>query len=194
LLAAGVSNVIGCDRNGALHSGERYDDNPIWQWYAENTNPEGLSGSLDDVIAGADVFVGVSRPNVLGVDGIKKMARDPIVFAMANPDPEVNPDEAAPYVRVLATGRSDYPNQVNNVLAFPGIFRGALDCFASTINEEMKLAAAHAIAGVVADNELNEDYIIPGVFNKKVVEAVAAAVLEAAYATGVARRERRSSY
>ncbi|GAB6934104.1 malate oxidoreductase [Calditerricola yamamurae] len=188
LLSAGVKNIIGVDREGALVRGKRYD-NPIWNWYAEHTNPDNVSGSLSDVIKGADVFIGVSAPGVLKVEDIKKMARDPIVFAMANPVPEIDPEEAEPYVRVLATGRSDYPNQINNVLCFPGIFRGALDCRAREINEEMKLAAAKAIASVVGDDELNETYIIPSVFNTKVVERVREAVIEAAVRTGVARRD-----
>lgn len=188
LLSAGVQNIIGVDRDGAIVRGKRYD-NPIWNWYAEHTNPDNVSGSLSDVIEGADVFIGVSAPGVLKVEDIKKMARDPIVFAMANPIPEIDPEEAEPYVRVLATGRSDLPNQINNVLCFPGIFRGALDCRAREINEEMKLAAAKAIASVVSDEELNEYYIIPSVFNTKVVERVREAVIEAAVRTGVARRD-----
>lgn len=130
-----------------------------------------------------------SAPGILKVDDVKKMAKDPIVFAMANPVPEIDPELAEPYVRVMATGRSDYPNQINNVLCFPGIFRGALDCRAKEINEEMKLAAAKAIASVVTDDELNETYIIPSVFNSKVVERVRQAVIEAAYRTGVARKD-----
>lgn len=140
------------------------------------------------MIAGADVFLGVSAANMLTAEDLKKMSRDPIVFAMANPDPEIMPEEAAPYVRVMATGRSDYPNQINNVLCFPGLFRGALDCRARIINEEMKLAAAYAIAGAVSERELSEDYIIPSVFNKKVAGAVANSVITAAETTGVARR------
>lgn len=189
LLAAGVKNVIGVDRQGVLTRSVNYD-NPIWQWYAQNTNPYEVHGGLQEAIAGADVFIGLSGPGVLTVDHLKKMARDPIVFAMANPVPEIDPEEAEPYVRVLATGRSDYPNQINNVLCFPGIFRGALDCRAKTINEEMKLAAARAIASIVTDDELNEQYIVPSVFNKKISRAVSQAVIDAAIATGVARRER----
>jgi len=161
------------------------------RWFAENTNLENVKGALSDAIVGADVFIGVSQPNTLTVDDVKKMARDPIVFAMANPIPEIDPIEAAPYVRVMATGRSDFPNQINNVLCFPGIFRGALDCRASQINEEMKLAAAQAIASVVSDEELNESYIIPSVFHQQVVERVREAVIEAAIRTGVARRRPR---
>ncbi|MCL5677203.1 MAG: NAD-dependent malic enzyme [Firmicutes bacterium] len=188
LMAAGVKNIIGVDRHGALVAGEAYT-NPAWQWYAEHTNPEKRRGSLSDVIAGADVFIGVSGPGALKVDDVKKMAHDPIVFAMANPSPEIDPEEAAPYVRVMATGRSDFPNQVNNLLAFPGIFRGALECRARAINDQMKIAASKAIASVVGA-ELHEDYIIPSVFNRQVTEVVTQAVMEAAYSTGVARKER----
>ncbi|WP_297990799.1 NAD-dependent malic enzyme [Anoxybacillus sp.] len=188
LLAAGVKNIIGVDRQGAIHRGVQYD-NPYWNEYAHMTNPENISGSLSDVIAGADVFIGVSAPGILTVEDVKKMAKDPIVFAMANPVPEIDPEVAEPYVRVMATGRSDYPNQINNVLCFPGIFRGALDCRAIEINEEMKLAAAQAIASVVTDEELSETYIIPSVFNNKVAEKVREAVMKAAYKTGVARKD-----
>jgi len=188
LLAAGVRNVIGVTRSvGVLHKGGTYS-NPMHQWYAENTNPEQVTGTLSDVIAGADVFIGLSGPGVLTVEDIKKMAKDPIVFAMANPEPEIRPEVAEPYVRVIATGRSDYPNQLNNVLCFPGIFRGALDCQATEINEEMKLAAAHAIAEIVTPEELNEQYIIPSVFNSKVVPNVRERVIQAAIRTGVAKR------
>jgi malate dehydrogenase (oxaloacetate-decarboxylating) len=189
ILSAGVKNVIGVDRPGILNRDMEYE-NSMWNWYAENTNPENLKGTLDDAINGADVFIGVSGPGVLNVEHIKSMARDPIVFAMANPNPEIDPEEASPYVRIMATGRSDYPNQINNVLCFPGIFKGALSCRASTINEEMKLAAARAIASVVKEDELSEQYIIPSVFNKKIGETVSKAVVEAAYSSGVARRER----
>jgi malate dehydrogenase (oxaloacetate-decarboxylating) len=188
LLAAGVRNIIGVDRDGAIHRGVHYD-NPHWTAYAEMTNPGGLSGRLSDVIEGADVFIGVSAPGILKVEDVRKMAKDPIVFAMANPTPEIDPELAAPYVRVMATGRSDKPNQINNVLCFPGMFRGALDCRASEINEAMKLAAARAIASVVTDDELNETYIIPSVFNQKVVKLVTEAVIKAAYETGVARKD-----
>ncbi|GAX88699.1 NAD-dependent malic enzyme [Effusibacillus lacus] len=190
ILAAGVNNIIGVDRIGILNRNEDYENN-MWDWYAANTNPENLTGTLDDAIKSADVFVGLSGPGVLKVEHLKSMAKDPIVFAMANPNPEIDPELAEPYVRVMATGRSDYPNQINNVLCFPGIFKGALQCRARTINEEMKLAAARAIASVVTDDELSEHYIIPSVFNKKVAEVVSEAVMEAAYTSGVARRERR---
>jgi malate dehydrogenase (oxaloacetate-decarboxylating) len=188
LLAAGVTNVIGATRSmGILHSGETYE-NPMFQWYAENTNQNKVTGKLSDAMQDADVFIGLSGPNVITVDDLKKMARDPIVFAMANPNPEIMPEVAEPYVRVMATGRSDYPNQLNNVLCFPGIFRGALDCQATTINEEMKLAAAYAIAESVDDDELNEQYIIPSVFNDRVVKLVRKRVIQAAIDTGVARK------
>lgn len=187
LLAAGAKNVIGVDRNGAIYRGGSYS-NPHWQAYAEMTNPENLQGSLSDVIGEADVFIGVSAPGTLKVEDVQKMATDAIVFAMANPVPEIDPDLASPHVRVMATGRSDYPNQINNVLCFPGIFRGALDCRASEINEAMKLAAAEAIASTVSDEELSESYIIPSVFNNKVVDKIRDAVVKAAVETGVARK------
>jgi len=186
LLAAGVADVIAVDKPGALHRGTRYE-NPHWTWLAENTNKGNVSGSLHDALRGADVFIGVSAPGILKVEDIKVMAKDPIVFAMANPTPEIMPDVAAPYVAVMGTGRSDFPNQINNLLAFPGIFRGALDCRAARINEEMKLAAAHAIAEVVGD-ERSPDYIIPSVFDPRVVDAVSKAVVAAAVESGVARR------
>lgn len=185
----GVRNIIGCDRAGAIYNGRTDNMNFMKQWYAENTNPNQEKGSLSEVIEGADVFVGLSGPKTLTVDMVRKMNRDAIVFAMANPVPEIMPEEAAPYVRIMATGRSDYPNQINNVLGFPGVFRGALDCRASMINDEMKKAAAHAIAAMIPPEELNEEYIIPSVFNKAVVQAVAQAIIEAAMRTGVARRE-----
>ncbi|PWK07957.1 NAD-dependent malic enzyme [Tumebacillus permanentifrigoris] len=191
LSLAGVKNIVGVDREGIISRHQTYE-NKMWQWYSEHTNPDNVVGNLDDAIEGADVFIGVSGPGVLKVEHLQKMATDPIVFAMANPTPEIDPEIAAPYVRVMATGRSDYPNQINNLLCFPGIFKGALDCRASDINEEMKLAASYAIASVVGEHELSEQYIIPSVFNKKVVEAVRLSVIEAAYETGVARRRYRN--
>ncbi len=191
LMQAGLVDIVGVDRVGVIERGKEYPENSMWSWLAQNTNLRGISGNLADAIDGADVFIGVSGPGVLNVGHLKRMAKDPIVFAMANPNPEIEPEEASPYVRVMATGRSDYPNQVNNLLCFPGIFRGALDCRARSITEEMKLAAARAIAAVVTEDELSEEYIIPSVFNRRVVDAVSHAVMEAAYATGVARRERR---
>lgn len=188
LQAAGVKDVIGVDRAGIIERNRTYE-NVMWDWYAKNTNPQDRTGDLSAAIEGADVFIGVSGPGVLKVEHLKKMARDPIVFAMANPIPEIAPEDAEPHVRILATGRSDYPNQINNVLCFPGIFRGALRARASDINESMKLAAAYAIASCVPEDQLNEQYIIPSVFNNTVVKAVSKAVTEAAYKSGVARRE-----
>ncbi|AWV33140.1 NAD-dependent malic enzyme [Paenibacillus odorifer] len=187
LLAAGARYIYAVDREGVLRKDLQYD-NPEWQKLAAATNPEGIEGGITEVIRGADVFIGVSRGGILTVDHLKSMASDNIVFAMANPTPEIEPDLAEPFVRVLATGRSDYPNQINNVLCFPGIFRGALDCRARTVNLEMKLAAAKAIASVVHPDELNEQYIIPSIFNEKVVEQVRLAVIQAAISTDAARR------
>jgi malate dehydrogenase (oxaloacetate-decarboxylating) len=191
LMSVGVKNIIGIDRAGAIYRGRKENMNFIKEWYAENSNPKRLKGSLLQVIEGADLFLGLSGPGLFPVAALKKMGRDPIVFAMANPVPEIMPEEAEPYVKVMATGRSDYPNQINNVLCFPGLFRGVLDCRARDINEEMKIAAAKAIASVVGKNELSPDYIIPSVFHKKVAKAVAAEVAKAAYKTGVARRHRK---
>ncbi|HEV2884477.1 MAG TPA: malic enzyme-like NAD(P)-binding protein [Pyrinomonadaceae bacterium] len=190
IMAAGVRNIIGCDQVGALYRGRRDRMNWIKDWYAQSTNPNGEQGTVHDVIKGADVFMGLSVPGVIDVDDVKQMAAKPIVFAMANPTPEIMPEDAAPYVAVMATGRSDYPNQINNVLCFPGIFRGALNCRARTINEEMKLAAANAIAGIITPAELHPEYIVPSVFDKRVAEAVGRDVEEAAYRTHVARRDR----
>ncbi len=187
LLNAGVRDVIPVDRAGALNRTDHYD-NSYWRWLAENTNKENRRGSLSEVLTGADVFIGVSAPGILQPEDLKKMARDPIVFAMANPTPEIMPDVAAPYVAVIATGRSDFPNQVNNLLAFPGIFRGALDARASRITEGMKLAAANAIAATVKDEERGPEYIIPSVFDQSIVVSVAKAVAAAALEEGVARR------
>ena len=190
LIAAGVRNIIGCDTSGAIYRGRTAHMNRQKEWYAEHTNPNGERGTLHDVMKGADLFLGLSVPGVIGVKDVQRMADQPIVFAMANPTPEILPEVAGPHVAVMATGRSDYPNQINNVLCFPGMFRGALACRASTINEEMKLAAAHAIAGTIRADELAAEYIIPSVFDRRVAEAVARDVEEAAYRTGVARRER----
>ncbi len=187
LLLAGVRDVVPVDRSGALSRSEHYD-NSHWTWLAENTNRDDRRGSLADVLAGADVFIGVSAPNILRPEDVRRMARDPIVFAMANPTPEIMPEAAAPYVAVMATGRSDYPNQVNNLLAFPGIFRGALDCRASSISDGMKLAAARAIAAIIGADERGPDYVIPSVFDARVVDAVARAVVTAATEEGLARR------
>jgi len=190
LLSAGAKNIIGCDIHGAVYRGRTEGMNDAVEWYANNTNPLNLKGSLADIIEGADLFLGLSGPGVLKVEMLQKMNRDPIVFALANPTPEIMPEEAWPYVKVMATGRSDYPNQINNVLCFPGIFRGALDCRASDINEEMKMAAAQAIASSIGADELHPEYIIPSVFNRQVAPLVAKAVEEAARRSGVARRER----
>ncbi len=190
LLAAGVTKVIGVDSRGALHvKREDYLDasmNSVKRWFAEVTNPECRSGAPADVIDGADLLIGVSGARVMPAEALARMNRDAMVFAMANPNPEVNPEEAAPYVRIMATGRSDYPNQINNVLCFPGIFRGAFDVRARSITEDMKMAAARAIAGIVDESELREDYIIPSVFNRDVAPAVAAAVAEQARTAGQA--------
>ena len=187
LISRGLKNVILCDRKGAIYEG-REGLNSAKEEMAKITNPEKKAGSLADVIVGADVFIGVSAPGVLTADMVATMAKDPVVFACANPVPEILPDEAKKAgVKVMATGRSDFPNQVNNVLAFPGIFRGALDVRASDINDEMKIAAANAIAGIVSDSELNPDYILPDAFDARVGKAVAAAVAQAARDTGVAR-------
>jgi malate dehydrogenase (oxaloacetate-decarboxylating) len=193
IMTAGVRNIIGCDQLGAIYRGRKEHMNWVKDWYAQNSNPNDEKGTIHDVIKGADVFLGLSVPGVINEEDLKQMAADPIVFAMANPTPEIMPEDAAPHVAVMATGRSDYPNQINNVLCFPGIFRGALACRASRINEEMKVAAAHAIAGIISENELHADYIVPSVFDKRVAEAVARDVEEAAYQTGVARRERATS-
>jgi malate dehydrogenase (oxaloacetate-decarboxylating) len=190
VMAAGVRNIIGCDQSGAIYQGRTENMNWVKDWYARNTNPNSEKGTIHDVIKDADVFFGLSVPGVIDEKDLANMAENPIVFAMANPIPEIMPEDAAGHVAVMATGRSDYPNQINNVLCFPGIFRGALNCRASRINEAMKLAAANAIAGIIGEDERHPDYIIPSVFDKRVGEAVAKEVEEAAYASGVARRER----
>ena len=183
----GVKDIIICDHTGAIYEG-RDGLNPVKQEVATWTNTEKVQGSLADALKGADVFVGVSKPNLVSQDMVRSMAKDPIIFACANPVPEIMPDEAlAAGAAVAATGRSDFPNQINNVLAFPGIFRGAFDVRASDINEEMKMAAAKALADLISDEELSADYIIPKAFDPRVGKAVAAAVAEAAKASGVAR-------
>ncbi|MCD8390667.1 MAG: NAD-dependent malic enzyme [Firmicutes bacterium] len=187
LVSRGLKNVIMCDKYGSLYRGNP-EMNSEQAKLAELTNPDNLDVKLDEAIAGADLFIGVSAPGILTAEMVGKMSEIPVVFAMANPVPEIMPDEAKRAgVRVIGTGRSDFPNQINNVLAFPGIFRGALDVRASDINEEMKLAAAEAIASIIADDELNEDYIIPDAFDKRVCEYVSKAVAKAAKDTGVAR-------
>ncbi|MBR2570532.1 MAG: NAD-dependent malic enzyme [Clostridia bacterium] len=188
LLAAGLKNVILCDRKGAIYEGRAEGMNPVKEEMAKVTNREKKKGSLADVIVGADVFIGVSAPGVLTTEMVKTMNSDAIVFACANPTPEIFPEDAkAGGARVVSTGRSDYPNQINNVLAFPGVFRGTFDVRASDINDQMKIAAAHALAGLISDEELSEEYIIPAPFDPRVKDAVAAAVAQAARDSGVAR-------
>jgi malate dehydrogenase (oxaloacetate-decarboxylating) len=191
MLASGVTEIIGCDRQGAV-STERADYasggmSSMKRWFAEISNPEKLSGGPNEVLEDADLFIGLSGPGLIEASSLGRMAKDAIVFAMANPTPEVMPEDAEPFVRIMATGRSDYPNQINNVLCFPGIFRGALDAGAPRITEEMKLAAAQGIAAVVTEEDLNEDYIIPSVFNRDVAPAVAEAVVREAKSAGLAR-------
>ena len=185
LLSAGVGEVIGVDSTGSIYEG-RDRLNPVKQWFAENTNRDGKAGTLQEVLAGSDVFMGVSAPDLLTSADLRTMAKDPIVFAMANPDPEITPEAADGLAAVMATGRSDYPNQINNVLAFPGLFRGTFDAGATDITEGMKLAAAEQIAAVVGD-DLTPEYVIPSVFDLRVIEAVAPAVAEAARVDGVIR-------
>lgn len=192
LLSYGVTNIIGCDRAGAVYRGREGNMNYMKEWFADHTNPDNRQGTLSQVIEGADLFLGLSGPGAISVGDLQKMGRDPIVFAMANPDPEILPHEAGPHVAVMATGRSDFANQINNVSAFPGIFRGVLDVQASSINEEMKKAAAEAIAAMITTRQLHADYIIPSVFNRNVAPAVARAVSRVARTTGVARRSKNS--
>ena len=187
LQRAGAVWIVGCDDGGALYRG-REGLTDVKREYAETTNPDNLQGSADELLADADVFIGLSVPGAITPDGVRRMAPRAVVFAMANPNPEVDPEAIEGLAEVIATGRSDYPNQINNVLAFPGIFRGALDVRARTIDLEMELAAARAIAAAIADEELSADYVIPSVFNRAVAPAVAAAVAEAAQKTGSARR------
>ena len=188
LLKAGIKNITLCDRKGAIYEGRPEGMNPVKDEMSKVTNLEHKSGSLADMLKGADVFIGVSAPGAVTVDMVKTMAKDAIIFACANPTPEIFPDDAkAGGAKVIATGRSDYPNQINNVLAFPGVFRGAFDVRAKDINDEMKIAAAEALAGLITDEELSPDYIIPKAFDKRVGPAVAKAVAEAAKKTGVAR-------
>jgi malate dehydrogenase (oxaloacetate-decarboxylating) len=192
LRRAGVGSIRAVDEHGILAPGRPEPMDPVKAAVAGETNPADQRGRLGDALEGADVFIGVSAPGVLTAKDVQRMGRDPIVFAMANPVPEIMPEEAAEHVRVMATGRSDYPNQINNVLCFPGFFRGLLDSRAKRVTDEMKLAAAEAIASIVGRNELHEEYVIPSVFNKKVVPAVAREVVKAASRAGVARRGRRA--
>ena len=188
LLSAGVKDLTLCDRSGAVYEGRLKGMNPIKDEMAKVTNLSKKAGSLADMLVGADVFIGVSAPGAVTTEMVKTMNRDAIIFACANPTPEIFPDDAkAGGARVISTGRSDFPNQINNVLAFPGIFRGALDARASDINDAMKIAAAKALAGLISDEELNADYIIPAAFDPRVKDAVASAVKQAAYDSGVAR-------
>ncbi|HET7647156.1 MAG TPA: NAD-dependent malic enzyme [Gaiellaceae bacterium] len=186
LLAAGARVIVGCDEHGALYRGRPGLAGPKLE-YAELTNPENVQGAADEVLAGADVFIGLSVPGAITRAGVERMAPDPIVFALANPRSEIDPEEIEDVAAVIATGRSDYPNQINNVLAFPGVFRGALDIRARTITQEMQIAAARALAAVIPGDELAADYVIPSVFDREVAPAVARAVAEAAVAAGVAR-------
>jgi len=190
LMREGARHIVACDRAGILYTGRTENMNSMKAWFAEHTNPEGIQGAVSDALRGADVYIGLSGPGVVSLKDVESMAPDAIVFAMANPTPEILPEEVGSAVRVMATGRSDYPNQINNSCCFPGFFRGMLDVRASRANDEMKLAAAHALAALVSDDELSEEYITPSMFDRRVVDAVASAVAEAAARTGVARRRR----
>jgi malate dehydrogenase (oxaloacetate-decarboxylating) len=187
LMSQGINQVVVCDRQGPIYRGRTVNMNSAKEWIAENTNRDLVKGTLNEAVAGTDVFIGVSKANALGVHHVQQMAKNSIVFALANPDPEIAPADAQPYVGVMATGRSDYANQINNVLCFPGFFRGLLDVRANKILLEMKVAAANAIADVISDNELHPDYIVPSVFDRRVAQAVASAVSQSAIAAGVSR-------
>ncbi len=187
LTAYGVKDIVVCDRSGALYTGRKNNMTTYKKALAKQTNLKKIRGCISEAVTGADVFIGLSAPNIVTPDDVRKMAKDRVVFALANPEPEIAPEDALPLVRVLATGRSDYPNQINNMLGFPGIFRGLLDVRATGVNEEVKFAAAKAIAYTVKNDELHEDYIIPSIFDKSVVSAVAHAVAEVAKRTGLAR-------
>ncbi len=186
LQSVGCRQIVLCDRKGAINRSRTPDGNKVKLWIAENTNPENISGTLADAVRGADVFIGVSGPGLLKAEDVRRMAADAVVFALANPDPEIDPQAALPYARVVATGRSDYPNQINNVLCFPGLFRGMLDVRARRVTESMKIAAATAIAEVIPENELRPDCIVPSVFDPRVATGVARAVAQAAREAGVA--------
>lgn len=186
LLAYGIRDIVVCDKFGVVYAGRKKDMNPYKRILANKTNPRKVRGSISDAMKGADVFIGLSAPNIITTDDIRRMSKEPVVFALANPEPEISPEEALSVVRVLATGRSDYPNQINNALSFPGIFRGLLDVRAKGVNEDVKFAAASAIAHTVKDDELHEDYIIPSIFDKSVVSSVAHSVSEVAKNTGLA--------
>jgi len=188
LVAAGVTDIVGVDRHGIIHAAREDAAREPFAWWVDATNPRNVTGGLDEALDDADVFIGLSGPNLVTPEQLRRMHDDSAVFAMANPTPEIMPEDIPDNVRVIATGRSDFPNQINNVLCFPGIFRGALDVHAREIDERMKVAAAHAIAQVIPEEQLNEDYVIPSVFNEDVASAVAAAVAQAARDSGVARR------
>ena len=190
LMKSGAKHIVACDRAGALYEGRKDNMNSMKEWFAKHTNPKRMKGSIADAMRGADVFIGLSGPGVVNLKDVKGMARDPIVFAMANPVPEIQPEEAAGHVRVMATGRSDYPNQINNSLCFPGFFRGMLDVRARGVHDDMKLAAARALADMVSKDELSEEYIIPSMFDRRVADAVASATADAAVKCGLARRKR----
>ena len=191
LQSSGVRDIIGVDEHGTIHRGRTQGMDFMKRWVGAATNPRQVTGGLGAALESADVFIGLSVPGILRPRDLKRMARDPIVFAMANPEPEIRPEEAHRHVRVMATGRSDYPNQINNVLCFPGFFRGLLDARARAVNDEMKLAAARTLAACVSRSELGEEYIIPSVFNRGVAPAVAEGVARAAHETAAARRGRR---
>ncbi len=193
LLSAGARSIIGCDEDGALYRG-RPNLTTAKAEYAELTNPDGERGTADEILIGADVFIGLSVPGAITRAGVERMAASPVVFALANPRSEIEPEELEGIAAVIATGRSDYPNQINNVLAFPGVFRGALDVRARAITHEMQIAAAHALAGVIEPDELSADYIVPSVFDRSVAPAVAEAVSQAAVTAGVAREHVESGY
>ena len=180
LQSMGCRRIVLCDRSGVICRGRSVGDNPVKKWIAENTNPENVSGPLQNAVRGADVFIGVSGPNLLTVEDVKLMAADPIVFALANPDPEIDPQAAMTVAKIVATGRSDYPNQINNVLCFPGLFRGMFDVRAKRVTEAMKIAAVEAIAGLIPDDQLRPDHIVPSVFDPRVAPGVAQAVAKAA--------------
>jgi malate dehydrogenase (oxaloacetate-decarboxylating) len=184
--AYGVKDIVVCDRAGALYEERRSNMNPFKKELTKKTNPGKIKGSISDALRGADVFIGLSSPNVITRDDLMRMSKDRVVFALANPEPEISPEDALPLVKILATGRSDYPNQINNMLSFPGIFKGLLDVRARSVNEEIKFAAARAIAYTINDEELAEDYIIPSIFDKKVVASVARIVADVAKSTGIA--------
>ena len=191
LLKAGIKDIIGIDLEGIINRNTDYPNNPNWEWFAKHTNIENITGNMDIAIKDADVFIGLSAPDVINVNHLKSMSQDPIIFAMANPEPEIWPEEAIKHVAVMATGRSDYPNQVNNALCFPGMFRGVLNARAKEINDDMKLAAAKAIADCVPENHINSEYIIPSIFDKSVTRNVAREVAKSARNTGVSRKKSR---